>query len=61
MKHREGRVLEALHSVQLFLDSHGEALASINDSGARKTARPAPGVSASTRVLSEFSQFIEKL
>ncbi len=37
MKYRQGRVLEALHSVQAFLDKHGEQLAAINASGARKT------------------------
>lgn len=37
MKYRQGRVLEALHSVQAFLDKHEEQLAAINASGARKT------------------------
>lgn len=36
MKYRQGRVLEALRSVQVFLDTHGEALDAINASGARK-------------------------
>lgn len=36
MKYRQGRVLEALHSVQVFLDKHGEALGAVNQSGARK-------------------------
>lgn len=36
MKYAEGKVLEALHSVQMFLDKHGEALGEVNASGARE-------------------------
>lgn len=36
MRYRQGRVLEALRAVQVFLDKHGEALDAINKSGARK-------------------------
>lgn len=36
MKYRQGRVLEALRSAQVFLDKHGEVLDTINKSGARK-------------------------
>lgn len=35
MKYAEGKVLEALHAVQMFLDKHGEVLAEVNTSGAR--------------------------
>jgi len=36
MRYRQGRVLEALHSVQVFLDKHGDVLDAINKSGARR-------------------------
>jgi hypothetical protein len=36
MKYEQGRVLEALRSVQVFLDKHGEALGEVTRSGARK-------------------------
>jgi hypothetical protein len=36
MKYRQGRVLEALRSVQVFLDKNAEVLDPINKSGARK-------------------------
>ena len=36
MKYEQGRVLEALHAVQVFLDTHPEALDEVNKSGARK-------------------------
>lgn len=36
MKYEQGRVLEALHAVQAFLDKHADVLGAINTSGARK-------------------------
>ena len=36
MKYRQGRVLEALRSAQVFLDKHGDVLDAINKASARK-------------------------